>query len=196
MKSPSQMSRTAVLVESALMVALAFVLSFIPLFKMPWGGTVTAFSTLPILLVSFRHGGRWGVASAAVYGLLQMMQGMDSVAVVPTIPAMVLCVLLDYLLAYTGLGFAGPIAKKIPSPTGGLVVGIVATGLFRLLCSFLSGILIWGAYAPEGTPVWVYSLGYNAGWLLPDLAIVLAAALLLSRVKSLHLLPQGSASPA
>ncbi len=189
MKSPSQMSRTATLVEGALMVALAFVLSFIPLFKMPWGGTVTAFSTLPILLMSLRHGGRWGVAAAAVYSLLQVMQGMDSVVAASTAPAMLLCVLLDYVLAYTALGFAGPIAKKFTSPTGGLVVAVVATGLFRLLCSFLSGIVIWGAYAPEGMPVWLYSLSYNASWLLPDLAIVLVAAVLLSRVKNLHLLP-------
>ncbi len=196
MKSPSQMSRTAILVEGALMVAVAFVLSFIPLFKMPWGGTVTCFSTLPILLMSFRHGGRWGVATAGVYGILQAMQGLDNIAAAQTAAAMALCALLDYLLAYTALGFAGPLAKKLPNPTAGLVVGVLATGLVRLACSFLSGIIIWGAYAPEGMPVWLYSLVYNASWCLPDIGIVLAAALLLSRVKALHLLREKAPSAA
>ncbi|MDL2254143.1 energy-coupled thiamine transporter ThiT [Ruminococcaceae bacterium OttesenSCG-928-I18] len=196
MKSPSQMSKTATLVEAALMVAIAFVLSFIPLFKMPWGGTVTCFSTLPILLLSFRHGGRWGVFGAAVYGCLQALQGMDSVVAAQTLGAMVLCVLLDYFIAYACLGFAGPIAGRFSKPTLGLVAAITLTGLMRLGCSFLSGILIWGAYAPQGMPVWLYSLAYNAGWCLPDVGIVLVAAVLLSRVPIFHLLPESRTKPA
>ncbi|MFV0412330.1 MAG: energy-coupled thiamine transporter ThiT [Oscillospiraceae bacterium] len=190
MKAPSQMSRTAILVEAALMVALSFVLSLIPFFELPWGGSITCFSTLPIILVSLRHSSKWGLATATVYGFLQMLQGIDNVVAAKTLPAMVLCALLDYILAYACVGLTGAIARRFKNPTAGLAGGIVATGLMRLACSFLSGILIWGAWAPEGVSVWWYSLSYNMGWCLPDVAIVLVAALLLSRVKALHLLPE------
>jgi len=198
----SQMSRTAVLVECAMMVALGFVLSIIPFFHLPWGGSVTCFSTLPIIVMSFRHGMKWGVASAAVFGAVHALMGANSVAAAGSFGAMLLCALLDYILAYAAVGLTGPVAglymriagtggqapdsgarqdtRGLRHPRAGLVAGIVATGLMRLLCSFLSGVLIWGAWAPEGVPVWQYSLTYNAGWCLPDVAIVLFAALALS----------------
>lgn len=187
MKNPAQMSKTAKLVEAALMVALAFVLSMIPFFKMPWGGTVTLFSTLPIIVMSLRHDTKWAVATAALYGFTQTLQGLDSVVAAKTLPAMVGCVLLDYMLAYTAVGFTGLIARKFSNHTVGVTVGVISTGLLRLLFSFLSGILIWGAYAPEGTPVWIYSLLYNANWCLVDVGIVLLATLLLLRVPALKL---------
>ena len=195
MKPPSQMSRTAILAEGALMVALGFVLSLIPIPSFPWGGSISMAATLPIIMMSLRHGAKWGVATAAVYGLLQMLLGMSNVVAVPvkTYFYMALCALLDYLVAYTVLGFTGSIARRFKNPTAGLAVGITATGLLRLLCSFLSGLLIWGAYAWEGWPVWAYSLAYNAGWCLPDVAIVLVAALLLSRVPVLGLLDRPKA---
>ena len=192
MKQPSQMSRTSVLVEGALMVGLAYVLSIIPFIELPWGGSITLFSTLPIFIMSLRHGGKWGLATAGVYSLLQLMQGMDSVVSVPakTLFTMVLCALLDYVLAYTVLGLAGSIARRFKNPTRGLAAGICITGLVRYFFSFLSGLILWGQWAWEGWPVWLYSLAYNALWCLPDQAIVLVAALLLSRVKALNLIPQ------
>ena len=199
MKEPSQMSRTAVLVEGALMVALAFVLSVIPLPKMPQGGSVTLFSTLPIIVMSFRHGLKWGVGTAAVYGVLQTFAGLNNVAAAQTPGAMFLCILLDYMVAYAALGLTGPIANRLAfaksSATelssrrelAAMAAAIAITGLVRLACSFLSGILIWGAYAPEGTPVWIYSLVYNSSWCVLDVMIALLATLALSRVKSLHI---------
>ncbi|MDL2293222.1 energy-coupled thiamine transporter ThiT [Ruminococcaceae bacterium OttesenSCG-928-D13] len=194
MKHPSQMSRTAILVEGALMVALAFVLSMIPFIELPWGGKISFFSTLPIFMMSLRHGGRWGVGTAAVYSLAQLLQGMEHVVVVGTLFAMVLCALLDYVVAYTVLGFAGPISRRFKSPTTGLVAGIAITGLGRYICSFFSGWILWGSWAWEGWPAWGYSLAYNALWCLPDLAIVLVAAVLLSRVKALGMLPEAASA--
>lgn len=187
MKEPSQMSRTAVLVEGALMMGLAYCLSLLPHIELPFGGSITFFHTLPILMMSFRHGGKWGLGTAAVYSLLQALQGMGSILLCKTIGAMVLCALLDYVLAYTILGLAGPLASRFKNRVAGLAAAVVATGLGRLLFSFLSGIILWGEYAPAGTPVWQYSLSYNASWALPDMVIVLAAVLLLSRVKALGL---------
>lgn len=190
MQEPSKMSRTAVLVEAALMVALAFALSAIPGISLPRGGTISWFSTLPIIVFSFRHGLKWSLGAAVVYGALQAMQGMSNIFYVQTFGAMLLCALLDYLLAYACLGLSGPIARRFKKPVLGLVAGIGATGLLRFLFSFLSGWVIWGPYTDTPLPMWLYSLGYNAAWCLPDVGVTLVAALLLSRIPALHILPR------
>ena len=65
-------SKTRTLVECALMIALATVLGFIPLYELPHGGSITLVSMLPVLLVSYRHGTRWGVFTAFVHSLIQL----------------------------------------------------------------------------------------------------------------------------
>jgi thiamine transporter len=179
------------LAESSVCVALATVLSLITLFKMPMGGSVTPFATLPIIVISLRRGVKWGVASALVFSLIQLLLGMSSVAAVPVknFGYMALCALLDYVLAYTFVGTTGYIARKSQNHTLGITIGVLATGLGRLLCSFLSGILIWAAFTPEGWTVWYYSLAYNATWCLPDVVVTLVACLLLLRVRALGLFP-------
>ena len=180
-----------VLTESAILVAAAVVLSMITLFRMPLGGSVTPFATLPIIVVGLRHGTKWGVATALVFSLSQLLLGFANVAAVPvkTVWNMALCALLDYVLAYTFLGFAGAIARRFNKPVWGLSAGVAITGLGRFACSFLSGIIIWGAYAKAGWNVAVYSLAYNAAWCAPDTAITLAVCLTLAQVRALGLIP-------
>ena len=184
--------KVQILTESALCVALSVVLSMITLFKMPMGGSVTPFATLPVIIVGLRHGAKWGVSVALVYSLSQLLLGMSNVAAVPaqTFLHMALCAMLDYVIAYTAVGLTGPIAVKFRRSVPGLSVAIVSTGLMRLACSFLSGVLIYGVYAPEGSSVALYSLAYNATWCLPDIGVTLAACLLLSRVRALALFPR------
>ena len=85
------------------------------------------------------------------------------------------CVLLDYLIAFTALGTACVFAKPFHNNTLGVIVSTGAVGLIRYLCSFLSGILIWGGYAPEDMPVWLYSLTYNASYMIPEIIITCVA---------------------
>ena len=77
-------------------------------------------------------------------------------------------------MAFTVLGLAGVVAKPFSSPVKGAVAGTVAVTAVRYLCHFLSGILIWGVYAPEGTPVWLYSLLYNGSYMIPEMLITTA----------------------
>jgi Predicted membrane protein len=189
----TKVSATRTLVECAMLVALAFALSavsgIIP--SMPFGGSFTILSTLPIIAASLRHGGKWGVATAMVYSVTQLMMGMGNVVAVPvkTLWYMVLCALLDYVLAYSVLGFAGPIAKRFKNAVLGLVMGILITGMLRFTCSVVSGIIVWDNILSSGFPSLWYSLGYNATWCMPDLALVLIAAIPLSRIKALGLVP-------
>lgn len=187
-----------VLAESSVCVAAATALSLVTPFTMPLGGSVTPFATLPIIIIGLRHGAKWGVLGAMAFSLVQLLLGMRNVAAVPvqTVWHMALCALLDYVAAYTVIGFTGSIAKAFKQPVFGIAVGIALTGFGRLLCSFLSGILIWGPFTPPEWNVWVYSLAYNAAWCLPDVGIALIACLLLTRVRALDLLPNPSAEEA
>ena len=180
------------LTESAICVAAAVALSFITLFKMPLGGSVTPFATLPIIVISLRHGPKWGVASALVFSLTQMILGMANVLAVPAknLESIIGCVMLDYVLAYTLLGFSGPLSRVFNNRRVGICAAIGITGMGRLACSFLSGVLIWAPYTPEGWNIALYSLAYNALWCLPDTAITLVACIALTRVSTLRLLAQ------
>lgn len=157
---------------------------------MPLGGSVTPFATLPIIVIGLRHGSKWGVASALVFSLTQLFLGMVNVLAVPVknFESLVMCSLLDYVLAYTILGFVSPLSRIFRNRRLGICIAISIIGLGRLACSFLSGVLIWAPFTPEGWNVAVYSLAYNASWCLPDTAIALVACLALTRVRVLNLL--------
>lgn len=169
-------SKTSILVECAMMIAMSTALGYVPIFEMPLGGSITLCSMVPLVIVSFRHGVKWGVLTGAVHGLIQMILGLKNVMYCTTILAMAGCVLLDYILAFAVMGTACVFAKGIPNRLAGVAVGTVTVGLLRFICSFLSGILIWGGYAPEGSPVWLYSLQYNASYMLPETILTAIAA--------------------
>ena len=147
---------TRVLAEIVTFVALATALSFIKIYTFPQGGSVTAGSMVPILWLALRRGPKTGLFTAAVYGLVQLV-------VEPYIfhPAQVL---LDYPLAFGALGLAAFFQKR---PLIGVTLGI--TG--RFLMHFVSGVVFFAIYAPEGMSPVVYSAIYNGSYLLPELVI-------------------------
>ena len=174
-------SKTRILVEGALMIALSTVLSMIQIPLMPHGGSITLFSMVPILVMSYRHGAKWGIMTAFVNSLIQLVQGLGNLAYCQTLTAQVGCVLLDYLLAFTVLGFACLIAKPFRNRTVGVGVSAFVVCLLRFLCSFLSGVLVWGNLN-EGLSAWTYSLVYNASYMLPETLLTVVAAVLLIKV--------------
>jgi thiamine transporter len=176
-----QTSKTRILVECALMLALATVLSKIEIPLWMQGGSITLASMLPILIVSFRHGVGWGLLTAFTHSLIQMMMGFHNVLYATTLAAQIGCILLDYVLGYTVLGLAKAFGSRFKSRVAGVAAGSSAVIALRFVFSFISGILLWGGYAPEGTPVWIYSLTYNGGYMLPELIITVAAAVLLAK---------------
>jgi len=174
--------KTKILVECGLMISLATVLGYIPLFEMPMGGSITLCSMAPIVIISMWHGWKWGVLTGCVHGLIQMLLGFKNVLYCTTIWAMIGCILLDYVIAYTVMGASCLFAKGFKNRAAGAAVGATAAGLLRYFCSFLSGILIWGGYAPEGTPVWVYSLTYNGSFMLPELFITAVSVAIIMKL--------------
>ena len=160
-------------------IAMSFALSYLRLIRMPQGGSITPASLLPLMIYAYLFGVRKGVFAGFDYGLLQALQD-------PTIlhPAQFL---LDYPVAFAWIGFAGIFAKveKLDKyPQIRFACGAILAGLGRFAMHFLSGAFAFGAFAPEGTPVLLYSLTYQAGYVLPDLAIAVVVGILLFSSKA------------
>ena len=169
-------TKTKKITLCAVMMALASVLSLVPLYHAPQGGTITLGSMVPIILACvIIKDMRWGLLTCFAYSLVQMLLGF-SAPPAGTLLAFFAVVLLDYVVAFTALFIVNPISKLFKNEIAGVVVGSVAAGLSRFICHFLSGILIWGVYAPEGVPVWMYSLMYNGGYMLPETIITAVVA--------------------
>jgi thiamine transporter len=140
--------------EIVTFVALATVLSFIIVYTLPQGGSVTAGSMVPIIWLALRRGPKIGLATAIAYGMIQFI-------VLPYVLDPIQ-VTLDYLLAFGVLGLAGFFPRYPPL---GAALGI--TG--RFIMHFIAGVVYWAPlYAPELDP-FVYSAIYNGSYLIPEL---------------------------
>lgn len=155
---PQNRSTLSVLVETAVMVALAVVLSQITLFHMPQGGTVTPGSMVPILLVALRHGPRWGSLAGVALGLVNLLLKPEVVHPVQ--------MLLDYPVAFGILGIAG-FSAGYSDTVSGLLGSLALFG--RFVAHLLSGVIFFASYAPVGQNVWVYSAIYNGSYMLPEM---------------------------
>ncbi len=178
-----QNSKTRILVEGAMMMALATILAEIKFFDLPQGGSITL-EMVPLVIMGYRNGLKWGCFTALVHGLLQMILGFNNVLYCPTLLTQIGCILLDYVLAFGCLGLAPLFAGLVKeNKYVGYGLGAAIVGFLRFVCSFLSGLLIWDSYAPEGVPVWIYSLGYNGSYMLPDTIIVVILVVLLYKIQ-------------
>jgi len=164
------------LTAAALCIAASFALSCLKLYSMPMGGSITPASMLPIFILCLLYGPTVGMAAGVALGILQLMQ--VAYVVHP------FQFLLDYILPFGALGMCGFFRRK-PNALGKRITppwlwmtGIGVACLARLTMHVVSGVLFWGMYAPEGTPVLWYSLSYNGGYMLVETALCLALAAL------------------
>ena len=168
MKTRNQPVRT--LTEGAIFVALAEILGFLPLYKLPWGGSID-FAMLPILVFCVRWGFGPGMLAACAHAILQtLFEGGIAIGWQS--------ILGDFLIAYAVLGLAGLFR-------GRFYVGTVVACTARFLVHYVVGATIWAEYMPETffgmtmTTPWLYSALYNGAYMLPDTLIILVAFALL-----------------
>ena len=206
-------NKTKRLTESAMLLAVAIVLEllskmFIP--EMPFGGQVTLVSMLPVVLISYRHGVRWGLVSGAAYALIEMAIGAKTVAAafqpgyfgdgVMLLNACIMC-LLDYFVAFTVLGLGGIFRNRFQNRGAALACGAAVALSARYLAHVLSGYILFAGWAEwfftqDGFPMWgaelvaslspemlglVYSLVYNGMYMLPEILLTVTASILISR---------------
>lgn len=168
------------LTECAVMLALAVILSLIRIYKMPMGGSVTMFSMLPVCLIAIKYGPEQGLEVAFLFMLTKLGKALvegDVFVYTVGFTAVLVCVLFDYVVPFTCLGLAGIFKKH---GNAGILGGVVAVIVLRFVCHFITGVVIWGQWAPEGMGKYLYSLLYNGQYMLPELIItvVLAAVLI------------------
>ena len=156
-QSNSRQFNTKQLVFCSMAMALAVVTSFMKLASLPFGGSITLFSMLFISLTGYFYGLKTGLVTGVAYGVLQMITG-------PYIYAP-LQVLLDYPLAFGALGLSGLFHDK----KNGLLTGYIIGVFGRYICHVISGYVFFAEYAPEGLNPMLYTLGYNATYILPEL---------------------------
>ncbi len=174
------------LCESALMLALGVVLSYIKLIpSLPFDGSVTLFSMLPICLVAIKYGMGWGLGTAFCFSWFQILQG--GVFGWGLTPAMLIgSLLLDYILAYTVLGLAGLFRK---GGYWGRVGGVAMVCGLRFLIHFSAGVILWANFDKfeafgqiiQDQPA-LYSLCYNGIYMLPETVLTVAVAAVLFRI--------------
>ncbi|MCD8323210.1 MAG: energy-coupled thiamine transporter ThiT [Oscillospiraceae bacterium] len=175
---------TRKLVESAIFIALATVLSLVQI-PMPFGGGLTACSMLPLVIISFRYGWKWGAVTAFVYSVVQIILGVSNVAYASSFIMAVGIIFLDYIIAYTVIGLAGIFDKCVKSHRAAVAVGIVVTFCLRFVCHLISGAWIWGEWMPEEfmgmtmTGPWLYSFLYNGWYMLGEIILTLIVAMLI-----------------
>lgn len=164
------------LTESAVMIALATILSLLAIFKMPYGGSVTACSMLPIIIIAYRHNIVWGILTGLAHAMLQCIMGLDNLAYATSFAAGVAIVMLDYILAFTCLGLGGIFKGKIKSDGTALALGALVCCIIRYVCHVISGCTVWAGVSIPDDQGLIFSLGYNLAYMLPEAVVTVAAA--------------------
>lgn len=205
-KSNRMSDNTMKLTVSAIMVAMSTVLSFIKFSELPYGGTVTLFSFVPILFVGYAYGVKWGLSAGLVYGILQALFGVSGATAGFVWYQVILCAMLDYIVAGAMLGLGGIFKKLIRNPQLSFGLGSFFACVLKYISHFLSGYILFGTYAEwffeEGggmsygaeifakysgnTLSIIYSLIYNATFMLPETIITIIMACIIISVKPLR----------
>ena len=178
--------KTRRLVESALMLALSTLLAEFAIIEFPFGGSVTIFSQVPMVFISYRYGIKWGAFAGLCMGIIQMLFGMGNFAYVSGIVAYLILIFADYIIAFGALGFGGMFKNKIKNPVIAIGLGGAVVSVIRFICHFISGVTFWGDYAEGAQAVWEYSFTYNAGYMVPELIITVVGCVVLASVFDLN----------
>lgn len=194
-------TRIHILAESAIMVALATVLSLLKIWESPYGGSVTVLSMAPIILLSMRRGVKTGLLAGLAYSIIQLLLGLNNVAWVPTPGGIVLCILLDYILPFTLLGLGGIFRNgkfsknDAVNPVIAAALGALLVTVLRYLCHIVSGVVIWYEldlewYADDPTHIvnlygpWMFSIIYNGIYMIPEILATVVGTPILTKALS------------
>lgn len=145
----------------AIAMALATVTSFLKIVDLPMGGSLTLFSMFFICFIGYLYGTKTGIITGVAYGVLQLI--LDCYVVHPV------QLIIDYPLAFGALGLSGLFTNSKNGLFKGVILGVAG----RYICHFITGVIYFGVYAPEGMNQIVYSLAYNATYIVPELILTL-----------------------
>ena len=165
------------LTECSIMIALSAVLSIVKLFEMPYGGSITLASMLPIVIISYRHGAKTGIEAALVSSLIQMLLGLNNFSYFTSWISIVALAVFDYVLAFAIFGISGAFRGKIKNQSTAMVTGAALASVVRYICHVISGATIWAGLSIPTEAALIYSISYNATYMIPEsIILVLTSA--------------------
>lgn len=181
---------TRKLTESSLMVAFATVLGMLKLVEMPYGGSVTMASMLPIVIISYRSGIAMGLGSGLVFAVIQQLLGLNNLSYVTGWQSVLAVIFLDYVFAFTVVGFGGVFKGKInvfatdfsKRQSVELGTGMALVCFLRYLCHTIAGATVWAGLSIPTEAALIYSIGYNATYMIPETLVSVIVSLWLGSV--------------
>ena len=179
------------LTECSIMIALSTVLSLFMIIEMPYGGSVTPASMLPVLILAYRHGTKWGVGSALIASLLQALLGLKNFSYFTTAESIIALLVFDYILAFVVFGVFGFLRRHSKNQLTALLTASVFSSLLRYVCHVISGATIWAGLSIPTEAALIYSISYNATYMLPEsIILILATFYLASSLDFSHDVPR------
>ncbi|MBQ8475128.1 MAG: energy-coupled thiamine transporter ThiT [Clostridia bacterium] len=163
------------LTESAMMIALATVLSFLKLANLPYGGSITIASMLPIVIIAVRYGVPWGLFTGIVHGTLQLIIDPSPLSYFTSPASLAAIIIIDYIVAFGVIGVCGA-ARKISNPSTSLCTAAFVAGLLRYVCHVVSGATVWAGLSIPTSAALLYSFAYNATYMLPETLVLMCTA--------------------
>ena len=213
----TKMSRkTQMLCVSAIMIALATILSVVKVWELPFGGSVTLFSMVPLAYLSYRYGVKWGVLTAFVFSVIQMLFGIGTLSAAGNSVGVIIgsCI-LDYVAAYTMIGFSGMFRSRIRNNALSLSLGFLVATLMRYAVHVISGYIFFRSYAEwyfsqenftlgatilehiSGTALSVfYAFFYNILFLLPDTVVAVVGLVAIALLAKKYVFAEQTAAKA
>ena len=194
--STKMSKNTQMLCISAVMLALATILSLLKVFELPFGGSITFCSMLPIVYIAYRYGNRWGILAGFVFSLIQLLTGLNALKGLSA-GSLIASLVLDYFIAFSVLGLGGMFRRLIPNKTLAFTLGYAVCTTLRYLCHIVSGFILWASaeniawFFGEGAVTTdlpfklvqtLYSVVYNGCYMVPEIIIGSVAAVILSFV--------------
>jgi thiamine transporter len=177
--NPNTRFPTQILTEIAIFSALSAVLYSIRIFTLPYGGSITLASMVPVMWLSIRRGIRVGVIAGAIFGGIALLidvlyLGASSVVATPV------QAVFEYPVAFGLIGLSGMLTGVFHKKTVGLALAGAGLSVFlRFWVHYFAGVFVWYyVYAfPPGYGQWIWPAVYNGSFLIVEYiisAVVLA----------------------
>lgn len=161
-------------------MAICLIINFFPIFRLPFGGSITIGKMLPLIFFTYFYGLESGILAGTAYSILQIIIFFH-IPPAQTPFSFVFAILLDYILPYLMVGFTAIFKNVFRNVKKYFVVSIVFSYSVRFLFGTVSGIVIWCEYIPEKYNIWIYSLVYNLIYIVPEMLISLVVCNILLR---------------
>ena len=179
MKNSLKLSRK--ITESSILIAFSIVLTLISLAKLPYGGSITLAAMFPLVLISYRHGVGFGALSGLVFGVIYQLISISILSYVTGWVSIIAVILLDYLLAFSAIALSG-LVRNLKNQTTALVIGTLIGGVARYILHVISGCTVWAGLSIPTANALLYSIIYNATYMVPEIIITCIIAFYISTI--------------